>query len=226
MALSDADVQKQIKHMMAFIEQEANEKAEEIDAKAEEEFNIEKGRLVQQQRLKIMEYYEKKEKQVELQKKIQSSNMLNQARLKVLKVREDHVSSVLDEARRRLGEVTKDQARYSEVLLTLIVQGLFQIMEPNTLIKTRQVDQELVQSLLPKAVEQYKGKMGKDVSLKLDTTSFLGADTCGGVELSALNGRIRVPNTLESRLELIAQQLVPEIRQALFGRNLNRKFAD
>ena len=39
--------------------QEANEKAEEIDAKAEEEFNIEKGRLVQQQRLKIMEYYER-----------------------------------------------------------------------------------------------------------------------------------------------------------------------
>ncbi len=45
MALSDADVQKQIKHMMAFIDQEANEKAEEIDAKAEEEFNIEKGTL-------------------------------------------------------------------------------------------------------------------------------------------------------------------------------------
>jgi len=69
MGLSDADVQKQLRHMMAFIEQEANEKAEEIDAKAEEEFNIEKGRLVQQQRTKIMEYYEKKEKQVELQRK-------------------------------------------------------------------------------------------------------------------------------------------------------------
>ena len=91
MALSDSDVQKQIQHMMAFIEQvlrtfpllnktasfwmlyclhntidwlsminwwlifqEANEKAEEIDAKAEEEFNIEKGRLVQQQRFKII----------------------------------------------------------------------------------------------------------------------------------------------------------------------------
>lgn len=44
MGLSDADVQKQLRHMMAFIEQEANEKAEEIDAKAEEEFNIEKVR--------------------------------------------------------------------------------------------------------------------------------------------------------------------------------------
>ena len=60
----------QIKHMMAFIEQEANEKAEEIDAKAEEEFNIEKGRLVQTQRLKIMEHYDKKEKQVALKNKM------------------------------------------------------------------------------------------------------------------------------------------------------------
>ena len=37
---------------------------------AEEEFNIEKGRLVQQQRIKIMEFYERKQKQVDLQKKM------------------------------------------------------------------------------------------------------------------------------------------------------------
>ncbi|XP_045391271.1 V-type proton ATPase subunit E 1-like [Lemur catta] len=79
MALSDADVQKQIKHMMAFVEQEANAKAEEIDAKAEEKFNIEKGRLVQTQRLKIMEYDEKQEKQTEQQKKIQTSNLMSEA---------------------------------------------------------------------------------------------------------------------------------------------------
>lgn len=56
--------------MVAFIEQEANEKAEEIEAKAEEEFNIEKGRLVQEQRHKIMEFYQKKEKQVELKRRM------------------------------------------------------------------------------------------------------------------------------------------------------------
>merc|ERR1711910_116894 len=109
------DVQKQIKHMMAFIEQEANEKAEEIDAKAEEEFNIEKGRLVQQQRLKIMEYYERKEKQVELQKKIQSSNMLNNARLKVLKARDDHVAHVLDNAKTQLVTISKDGNKYPQL---------------------------------------------------------------------------------------------------------------
>lgn len=226
MALSDADVQKQIKHMMAFIEQEANEKAEEIDAKAEEEFNIEKGRLVQQQRLKIMEYYEKKEKQVELQKKIQSSNMLNQARLKVLKVREDHVRNVLDEARKRLAEVPKDTKLYSELLVTLIVQALFQLMEPTVTIRVRQADKGLVESLLGKAQQDYKAKIKKDVVLKIDNENFLPADTCGGIELIAAKGRIKISNTLESRLELIALQLLPEIRNALFGRNPNRKFTD
>ncbi|XP_014097787.1 V-type proton ATPase subunit E [Bactrocera oleae] len=226
MALSDADVQKQIKHMMAFIEQEANEKAEEIDAKAEEEFNIEKGRLVQQQRLKIMEYYEKKEKQVELQKKIQSSNMLNQARLKVLKVREDHVRNVLDEARRRLGEVTRNPSEYKEVLQKLILQALYQAMEPSVTLRCRQADIGLINEVLPATVAEYKQQIGKDVNVHIDTDNHLSADTCGGIELIALNGRLKVPNTLESRLELIAQQLVPEIRNALFGRNVNRKFTD
>ena len=226
MALSDADVQKQIKHMMAFIEQEANEKAEEIDAKAEEEFNIEKGRLVQQQRLKIMEYYEKKEKQVELQKKIQSSNMLNQARLKVLKVREDHVRSVLDEARKRLADVPNNAQHYSELLVTLIVQALFQLVEPQVTLRVRKVDVSVVQSIIPKAAAAYKEKIHKDVVLKVDQENFLSPDTCGGVELIAAKGRIKISNTLESRLELIAQQLLPEIRTALFGRNPNRKFTD
>ncbi|CAK9808166.1 V-type proton ATPase subunit E [Anthophora plagiata] len=226
MAISDADVQKQIKHMMAFIEQEANEKAEEIDAKAEEEFNIEKGRLVQHQRLKIMEYYEKKEKQVELQKKIQSSNMLNQARLKVLKVREDHVRNVLDEARKKLGEVTQDISRYRVILKLLIVQGLCQLTEGQVILRIRQADIPLVESILESVQEAYKQLSKKDVAIKIDPDNFLPADSCGGVDLLAAKGRIKVSNSLETRLELIAQQLIPDIRSALFGRNPNRKFTD
>lgn len=57
----------------------------------------------------------------------QSSNMLNQARLKVLKVREDHVRTVLDEARKRLGEVTRDPTRYAELLKLVIIQGLYEV---------------------------------------------------------------------------------------------------
>ncbi|RWS15587.1 V-type proton ATPase subunit E-like protein [Dinothrombium tinctorium] len=226
MALSDADVQKQIKHMMNFIEQEATEKAEEIDAKAEEEFNIEKGRLVQEQRLKIMEYYEKKEKQVELQRRIQNSHMQNQARLKVLKAREEHIKNVLEEARHKLIEITKDHAMYKKVLHKLIAQGLFQLLESEVTVRCRQQDLNLVKEAMEAALKEYQDATGKKCDLSLDTENFISQDKCGGVELIASKGKIKCTNTLESRLELISQQLLPAMKVALFGRNPNRKFDD
>jgi len=226
MALSDADVMKQIKHMMAFIEQEANEKAEEIDAKAEEEFNIEKGRLVQQQRLKIMEYYDRKEKQVELQRKIQQSNLHNAARLRVLKEREDHVASVLEDAKRRLAEIVKDRALYKGLVQNLMTQGLLQLLEANVILRCRQADLSLLEESLDSVAQDYKKATGKEVNLKIDKESFLSSALTGGVELSAQKGKIKIVNTLEHRLEMLAKQMVPEIRTALFGQNMNRKFTD
>lgn len=48
----------------------------------------------------------------------------------------------------------------------------------------------------------------------------------GGVELMAQNYKFVVENTLESRLDLMSQQMVPDLRTTLFGRNPNRKFTD
>lgn len=226
MALSDADVQKQIKHMMAFIEQEASEKAEEIDAKAEEEFNIEKGRLVQTQRVKIMEYYEKKEKQIEQHKKIQMSNLMNQARLKVLKGRDDMIEELLTEARQRLAEIAKDTDRYSNLLEGLVLQGFYQLLEPKVTIRCRKQDVEMVQAAVDKNIPIYKEAVKNNIVVRIDQERFLSPDICGGVEIYNDNGKIKVSNTLESRLELIAQQMMPEVRVALFGANPNRKFTD
>nr|XP_055185370.1 V-type proton ATPase subunit E 2 isoform X2 [Nyctereutes procyonoides] len=194
MALSDGDVQKQIKHMMAFIEQEANEKAEEIDARSEEEFNIEKGRLVQTQRLKIMEYYEKKEKQIEQQKKIQMSTMRNQARLTVLRARDD------------------------------LISGLLRLLEPVVIIRCRPQDLLLVEAAVLKAIPEYMAVSQKCVEVQVDQEVHLSMNAAGGVEVYSGNQRIKVSNTLESRLDLLAQQKMPEIRKALFGANANRKF--
>ncbi|XP_043943535.1 V-type proton ATPase subunit E 1 [Protopterus annectens] len=226
MALSDADVQKQIKHMMAFIEQEANEKAEEIDAKAEEEFNIEKGRLVQTQRLKIMEYYEKKEKQIEQQKKIQMSNLMNQARLKVLKARDDLILDLLTEAKQRLSKVVKDNARYQALLDGLVLQGLYQLLEPKVVIRCRKQDFPMVKAGVKKSIPMYKSIANVDVDVQIDQENFLPDEISGGIELYNSDFKIKVSNTLESRLDLLAQQMMPEIRSALFGANTNRRFLD
>lgn len=224
MALSDGDVQKQIKHMMAFIEQEANEKAEEIDAKAEEEFNIEKGRLVQTQRLKIMEYFEKKEKQIEQQKKIQMSTVRNQARLEVLKARNDLISELLNDAKLRLSMIAADSEVYQGLLFKLVLQGLFRLLEPVVIVRCRPQDHLLVEAAVQKAIPEYMAVSQKYVQVQVDREVHLPMNAAGGVEVYSGNKRIKVSNTLESRLDLLAEQKMPEIRKALFGANPNRKF--
>nr|XP_012329154.1 V-type proton ATPase subunit E 2 [Aotus nancymaae] len=224
MALSDVNVQKQIKHMMAFIEQEANEKAEEIDAKAEEEFNIEKRRLVQTQRLKIMEYYKKKEKQIEQQKKIQMSTMRSQARLKVLRAQDDLISDLLREAKLRLSRIVEDPEVYQGLLDKLVLQGLLRLLEPVMIVRCRPQDLLLVEAAVQKAIPEYMTISQKHVEVQIDREAYLAVNTAGGVEVYSGNQRIKVSNTLESRLALSAKQKMPEIRMALFGANANRKF--
>ena len=93
-------------------------------------------------------------------------------------------------------------------------------------VRTRDADQDLVREVFSDALIQYKSETGKELNLKLDTETFLPAEICGGVDLFAQGGRIKISNTLESRLDLIAQQLIPQIRTALFGRNPSRKFTN
>lgn len=68
--MSDKEVRAQLERMVQFIKKEAEEKAQEIKDKAHEEFSIEKQRLVQAEKLKILKEYERKEKQVEVQRKM------------------------------------------------------------------------------------------------------------------------------------------------------------
>lgn len=96
----------------------------------------------------------------------------------------------------------------------------------NVGIRIREKDVHLVQSMLPTLESEYKSISGKEVHLKIDTEGHLPAESCGGIDLFAQRGKIKINNTLESRLELISSQLVPETRIALFGRNPNRKFND
>ncbi|KAA0183887.1 Atp6v1e [Hyalella azteca] len=210
--------------MMAFIEQEANEKAEEIEARAEEEFTIEKGRLVQQNRIKINEFYDRKEKNVEMQRKIGASNLLNKSRVEVLHAQEAHVKSVLSEAQQKLSLITQNRSKYSVILQKLITQGLCQLMEPNVTVKCRQADYSLVEEAVPQSVEDYTAMSKLPCNVTIDTTNWLPAHICGGVELTVRNNRIKISNTLEARLDMLSQQMLPEMREMLFGKNLNRKF--
>lgn len=68
--LTDDEVSAEMKKMIAFIRQEAIEKARELQVKADEEFNIEKAKLVRNEELAIEAATERKMKQAEIKKKM------------------------------------------------------------------------------------------------------------------------------------------------------------
>lgn len=53
---------------------------------------------------------------------------------------------------------------------------------------------------------------------------FIFIFSIGGIEVYAMEGKIKVSNTIDDRLILIFDQILPEIREKLFGINPNRKY--
>jgi len=230
--LKDEDVQKQLKQMVAFIMKEANEKSDEIQVKAKEEFNIERQRLLQAEKLKLSKEFEKKEKQLDVNKKIAYSNELNQARLRSLKAREDAVGKILNDAYANLASISQGPG-YKDLLEELIVQAAVKLNESSATVMCRQVDLSLVESVLSRATAKYQQVTNKQIKLSLDTKNFLNppkvpnseAPYCsGGIVLSTAEGKIMCNNTLEQRLTTAHEQLLPTIRTILFGRSLSRKY--
>ncbi|CAF4923501.1 unnamed protein product [Rotaria socialis] len=100
-------------------------------------------------------------------------------------------------------------------------------MEKEINLRCRRNDYELVQQLIPDAIQRYKQELKQnDIKVTIDDKNFLADDSAGGVELYAMGGKIKVSNTIEARLAMIFNQILPEIREKLFGVNQNRKYHD
>eukprot|EP00268_Persea_americana_P042115 TRINITY_DN420_c0_g6_i2.p1 TRINITY_DN420_c0_g6~~TRINITY_DN420_c0_g6_i2.p1 ORF type:complete len:234 (-),score=71.36 TRINITY_DN420_c0_g6_i2:1074-1775(-) len=229
--MNDADVSKQIQQMVRFIRQEAEEKANEISVSAEEEFNIEKLQLVEAEKKKIRQEYERKEKQVEIRKKIEYSMQLNASRIKVLQAQDDLVSSMKEAAGKELLHVSHHHHVYKELLKELIVQSLLRLKEPAVLLRCRKHDLELVESVLESAKEEYAEKANVyPPDIFVDNQIHLppapshqffhhehGPFCSGGVVLASRDGKIVCENTLDARVDVVFRKKLPEIRKQLFG---------
>nr|XP_043628887.1 V-type proton ATPase subunit E-like [Erigeron canadensis] len=229
--MNDADVSKQIQQMVRFIRQEAEEKANEISVSAEEEFNIEKLQLVEAEKKKIRQEYERKQKQVEVRKKIEYSMQLNASRIKVLQAQDDLVTAMRETASKDLLNVSHQKFQhhhnYEGLMKSLIVQGLLRLKEPSVLLRCRKEDEHVVHSVLHAAKAEYAGKTHvHEPEIIVDTIHLPSAPShkdphalscSGGVVLASRDGKIVFENTLDARLDVIFRGKLPEIRRLLFS---------
>lgn len=239
----DADgAQRQITQMVAFILQEAKEKADELEFKTKEDYDTIRNSAVAKAEIQLREAREKRMRLIETNKKREKSKLVNQLRVELMKHRDTKCLEARWLARQRLAAIDKHK-EYPKLLEALIVQGLMRLMESGSVtVRCREQDRKIAERLLPTASALYKRlvreQSGRDVDvvLSLDERSLpAGPDAnepmpeperlgdkfsgcCGGVVLFAANSQILVDNSVEARLYGSYQSLKPEIRATLFGK--------
>lgn len=222
--MQDSEVNDQIAQMVSFIKQEAKEKAREINVKAEEEFHIEKLRMVEAEKTKIRAEYEKKEKDVEVQKRIAHSNKVRDSRLTVLKYRDDALKTIITDSKAELASFV-NSGEYDSLLKNILVEALCKLAESESVVYCTAADKSKVDACLGEATELYAAflaESGSDISNPSVTVCDepLDDEEVGGVKVSGLGGKISINNTLSARLDLAFEQTLPGIRTTLFGGQL------
>ncbi|SLM40512.1 vacuolar atp synthase subunit e [Lasallia pustulata] len=225
-AMSDDQVSAELKKMTAFIRQEALEKAQEIRIKADEEFAIEKSKLVRAETSSIDNAYEKKFKQASMSQQITRSTLANKTRLKLLSARQELLDELFGRAQAKLKAYTEDKGKYREICKNLILEGAYALNEEKVSVRARKADYETVQGSIDDAKKEYKENLDREVEIELDEKNPQPEDSAGGISIVGSGGKIDINNTFDERLKLLESDALPMVRTSLFGKNENRRFYD
>mmetsp|Transcript_19433 Transcript_19433/g.27933 ORF Transcript_19433/g.27933 Transcript_19433/m.27933 type:complete len:221 (+) Transcript_19433:106-768(+) len=215
------DTSRQIKQMVNFIMQEAHEKVNEIRIKTEHDFNLEKQMLVHNGKIKIQEEFAQKEKDLEIQQRVERSAAIGNARVKKMKARDELLDTLKRESTAKLAQITQTP-QYTQLLKQLIIQGLIKIEEPVVQISCRAEDRALIRGVLTEATKEFKTIMtaaGHQVKpqVTLSETPLPSKSCSGGVILTACDNRIVLNQTLDERLEIAYHDVMPSVRKGLFS---------
>lgn len=209
----------ELKRMMR---QEAHEKAFEIQVMAQRLYEKEKDKIVQSGLHTMNEDNDKKLQRLMQNLNIERSTKINETRLKKMKERNLCIERVRDETKEQLLRKIVDpkNANYRLAIKNLIIQGMIKLLEPTLLLICRREDIGLVKELIPECEKHFistmKAEAGGDkeykTKLTLIETDFLTKEQggeCGGIILMSLDKRIVCNNTLQSRLDLCFEELLP-----------------
>lgn len=220
--MDESEAQRQIKQMVNFILNEAKDKAEEIEAKALEDFNIEKLKLVQQMKEKIRQDMARKTKALETQRSIARSKAVNESRLAKMVKRNEYLNQVKDEIGNTLGAIMQNKQEATRIYTGLLIEGAMQLIEEDLEVRCRKSDVPLVEACYQAASQKYnqqvKQQTGIDKKTRFTTskTHFLPENSVGGVVVLCHDSLIRVENTLDSRIMQHIDRNTPMMRQILF----------
>ena len=122
------------------------------------------------------------------------------------------LNEVLEQARKRIMDVVKDEGKYTPYLADLIENGVREIGLDTVVIHLNGVDLKRID----------KANIERDIDKKLSRTvkiewSKEPIETAGGAVISSTDGRTRIMSTLDQRLDALESKLLVEAGKILFG---------
>lgn len=219
--MDDAQSAKQIQQMVNFILNEAKDKAEEIDAKTLEEFNIERLKYAQMQKDILRKEFNAKKKKLETANAIARSTAINKSRMEKVEARQQTLLTLKAQCQTELKALTSDKAKYANLVADLIVQGCLKLCEDHVSVKCKKDDEAVVKSALDAASRKYtdiikrETRATKTLSLSV-SPNYLPPQCGGGVVLTCAGNSISVDNTLNTRLNLVMDGDLPSLRKILY----------
>jgi len=179
------------------VRMEAQNIIKEAEEKAQEE--IEKARKLRETKLQ-----EEKRKMLE-EAEEEAARIMAQASIKtrqqVSSAKNDVITKIIDEVKQELSESSSDE----NYLLSLIREAIDGLGADKSRIYVSPKDVSMVRKFL----ERDKELASKVMEVKVD-------NLLGGVIAEDIDGKFRIDNTYEARLEMLLPKLLPEISKELF----------
>ncbi|KAK1444345.1 V-type ATPase subunit E [Babesia gibsoni] len=219
--MDDVEAQRQIKQMVNFILNEAKDKAEEIESSAVEDFNVQKMTLFQQKKDEIRTKLTKKINGLKLEKIRAHNAGSREIRERVLRHQCGVIEDIANEALNKIKKYIDNREEYKRIMVLLILKATMSLASTDLLVRCRKEDVKVAEGAINEAKNRFtvltEESLGVklDINATIDTKNFLPSDTYG-VVMTTKDGKVECNSTLNSRLQVCCERLIPEFKKELF----------
>lgn len=179
-------VKEEAQHIIKEAEEKAKEEIERAKKQRELRFEEEKGKML-------------KEAEEEAARILAQASI--KARQKLSSTKADIIAKIIDGARKELSRVSSDESHFLN-LVREAMEGLA-------------VDKGRIY-VSPKDLGPAKRFLKADKELSGKIVEVRESNCLGGVTAEDVEGKLRIDNTYETRLEMLLPKLLPEISKELF----------
>lgn len=163
--------------------------------------------IINKAKLKRKKEYEKESSKVIGAAKRKARAIIVQAilrtRKKIAKTKYDIIKNIVEEAKKVLGERKFD---VEKSLRNLLLETIHTIPSEKILIYVNPNDVKVIKKIVEK--ENLRNRVEKILADK---------SISGGVVVSSVDGKFRVDNSYEARLEMVLSRIMPKLSRELFG---------